>query len=102
MKNMKDYLIRVVDLQAGRIGYDFEKRLDKSKRDFRWEMLQRIEVTIAGIATAIEKGMSRRNKGEKEVEERKLELSDTALKLDEIKERLVSIREQVIYGLRNP
>ncbi len=94
LKNMKDYLVRVVDLQIGRIGYDFEKRLDKSKLEFRWEMLQRIEATISGIATAIEKGMSRRNKGEREVEERKQELYQTALKLDEIKERLVSIWKQ--------
>ena len=95
LKNMKDYLIRVVDLQIGRIGYDFEKRLDKSKLEFRWEMLQRIEATIDGIGNAVEKGMTQRIKGEREVEERKRELSDTALKLDEIKKRLVSIRERV-------
>jgi len=66
LKNMKDYLIRVVDLQIGRIGYDFEKRLDKSKLDFRWEMLQRIEATIEGIGNAVEKGIAQRTKGERE------------------------------------
>ncbi len=95
LKNMKDYLVRVVDLQIGRIGYDFEKRLDKSKLDFRWEMLQRTEATIGGIGNAVEKGMMQRTRGEIEVEERKLELSSMALKLNAIKERLVSIREQV-------
>ncbi len=95
LKNMKDYLIRVVDLQIGRIGYDFEKRLDKSKLEFRWEMLQRIEATINGIGNAVEKGIAQRSRGEREVEERKLQLSDTELKMDAIKKRLGSIREQV-------
>ncbi len=92
LKNMKDYLVRVADLQAGRIGYDFEKRLDKSKLDFRWEMLQRIEATITGIAGAIEKGMNRRSKGEKEVEERKGVLAEISGRLDNIKRRLLYIR----------
>ena len=95
LKNMKDYLIRVVDLQIGRIGYDFEKRLDKSKLEFRWEMLQRIEATISGIATAIEKGISRRNKGEKEVDERKNEVSAILARFDGIKGKLMKLREDL-------
>ncbi len=95
LKNMRAYLLRVVDMQFGRMGYDFEKRLDKSKLDFRWEMLQRIETTIEGISTAIEKGMSQRVKGEEEVEKRRQELSETARKLDGIKHKLLEIKEQV-------
>jgi len=94
LKKMTGYLHRVIDLQSARIGYDFEKRLDKSKLDFRWEMLQRIEATIEGIGTAVEKGLTQRSKGEEELEKRKRELSETAKRLDGVKEKLMKIKEQ--------
>lgn len=95
IKKMKEYLQRVIDMQSGRIGYDFEKRLDKSKLDFRWEMLQRIEATVEGITTAIEKGMNQRSKGEERVEKRKQELSAAEQKLNDVRDKLVKIKEQV-------
>lgn len=64
LKKMQDYLVRIVDLQLGRSGNDFESRIQKSKLDFRWEMRQRIEATIEGIGTAVEKGMTQRSRSE--------------------------------------
>ncbi|MGE5173054.1 MAG: dynamin family protein [Betaproteobacteria bacterium] len=95
LKKMSEYLIRVVDMQLGRLGSDFEQRLDKSKLDFRWEMLQKIEAAIEGISTAIEKGMQQRSKGEQEVEARQRMLAETAEKLDRLSTRLTTIIEQV-------
>ncbi|PJA81285.1 MAG: hypothetical protein CO147_10730 [Nitrospirae bacterium CG_4_9_14_3_um_filter_44_28] len=95
IKKMKEYLHRVIDTQTASVGYDFEKRLDKSKLDFRWEMLQRIEATIEGISTAIEKGMNQRSEGEKKVEERKMALLEIAQKLDSMKNALMSIKEKI-------
>jgi len=92
LKKMKEYLQRVVTMQAARAGTDFEERLDKSKLDFRWEMFQKIDATIEGIASAIEKGMTQRSKGTQEVEERKRLLAGTTGKLDEIKNRLARIK----------
>lgn len=93
IKKMKEYLHRVITIQLCRIGSDFEKRLTKSKLDFRWEMLQRIEATIEGIGAAIEKGMSQRSTSEKEANERKTEVSDILTLLDAIKNRLIRVRE---------
>jgi hypothetical protein len=92
MNKMKEYLVKVIDMQAGRLGADFEERLERSKLDFRWEMLQKIEAAIEGIGSAIEKGMTQRTKSEHEVEARKQVLAETAEKLDEIKDRLTHIR----------
>ncbi len=39
--------------------YNFAERLDKSKLEFRWEMLQKIEATIEGIETAIKRAWNR-------------------------------------------
>lgn len=94
MKKMKEYLLQVIDVQSGRVRYDFAERLDKSKLEFRWEILQRIEATIEGISTAIEKGMNQRSRGEKEVEERKQVLLKISEKLNEIGDKLMYIRKQ--------
>jgi GTPase SAR1 family protein len=92
LKKMKEYLQRVVTMQAARAGNDFEERLDKSKLDFRWEMFEKIDATIEGISNAIEKGMTQRSKGAQEVGARERTLSETMSKLDEIKNRLTRIR----------
>ncbi len=95
LNKMKEYLLQVIDVQSGRVRYDFAERLDKSKLEFRWEMLQKIEATIEGIETAIKKGMEQRQKGEKEVEERKRVITDMMQRLNEIGNRLIYIKEQV-------
>jgi len=92
MKKMKEYLRKAVSIQCGRIGYDFERRLDKSRLDFRWDMLQRIDSTIEGISAAIEKGLIQRTKNEQDVGKRKLAIAETGLRLNEIKEKLLRIR----------
>jgi GTPase Era involved in 16S rRNA processing len=92
LKKMEDYLLRAVDLQLGRSGNDFQRRIDKSKLDFRWEMLQRIEATIEGIGTAVEKGMTQRSRSEEEIGKRSRELAETLRALDEMRDRLKRIR----------
>jgi len=96
LKKVKEYLQRVIDRHTARVGCDFEERLDKSKLDFRWEMFERIEATIEGISKAIEKGISEKSKGEKAVEERKAVLVETEKKMNEIKENLIQIKQQVL------
>ena len=92
---MKGYLLQVIDIHSGRVRYDFAERIDKSKLEFRWDMLQRIEATIEGIETAIKKGMGQRSMGEKEVEERKRVLKEMSQKLNEISDRLMYIKKQI-------
>lgn len=90
-KNMQEYLIRAIDIQLGRAGNDFEERIQKSKLDFRWEMLQRIESTIEGIMSAIEKGISKQNSSETEINSRKAVLMDLSQRMSVIVERLQDI-----------
>ncbi|MEW6570746.1 MAG: dynamin family protein [Nitrospirota bacterium] len=95
LKKMKDYLHEMIDTQSGRVRFDFAERLDKSKLDFRWEMFERIEATIEGISKAIQKGLSQKSKGEHAVEERKAVLIENEKKMDEIKDRLIQMRQKV-------
>jgi ribosome biogenesis GTPase A len=99
LKKVKEYLHRVIDMQTAKVGCDFEERLSKSKLDFRWEMFQRIDATIEGIAKAIEKGMSQKAKGEMAVEERKAMLIETEKRMNEIRDNLETIRQQVSDGI---
>jgi GTPase Era involved in 16S rRNA processing len=96
LKKVKEYLHRVIDMQTAKVGCDFEERLNKSKLDFRWEMFQRIKATIEGISKAIEKGISEKSKGEKAVEERKSVLLETEKRMNEIKDNLIRIKQQVL------
>jgi hypothetical protein len=95
LKKVKEYLNRAIDIQTAKAGCDFEERLNKSKLDFRWEMFQRIGATIEGIAKALEKGMSMKDKGEEVFEERKAVLLETEKKMNDIKERLIQIRREI-------
>jgi small GTP-binding protein len=96
LKKMKDYLLEMLDTQGGRVRYDFVERLDKSKLDFRWEMFERIEATIKGISSAIEKGLNQKSKGEKAVEERKAVLTKNEKEMNEVKKKLIQLQKQVL------
>ncbi len=93
LKNAKKFMLEMIDKQGGRSRFDFTERLGKSKYAFRWEMLQKIEATVEGIASAIEKGLTQKSKGENEIQERKQVLAETAERLDEIRGKLIHIRE---------
>lgn len=95
LKKMREYLHEMIDTQSGRVRFDFAERLDKSKLDFRWEMYERIEATIKGITSAIEKGLNQKAKGEKAVEERKAVLIENEKRMNEVKERLIQLQKKV-------
>ncbi len=93
IRKMREFLHQVIDMQSGRVRFDFAERLDRSRLDFRREMTGRIEATIEGIGAAIEKGISQRSRSQKEAEERKAKASDVLKRLDGIKAGLVKLRE---------
>jgi GTP-binding protein EngB required for normal cell division len=78
----------LTDMQSGRLRYDFEERIKKSVHDFRHEMLERIQATIAGIEAAIEKGQALRNKSESETRLRREELAMSLKKIQALEARL--------------
>jgi len=93
LKKMKEYLCEVIDMQSGRVRYDFAERLEKSKEEFKADMLQKIESTIEGIEAAIKKGMSQRSSGEIEVERSNQTITEMLQELEEINGRLINIKE---------
>lgn len=75
-------------VQAGRLRHDFEERIRKSVHDFRREMVDRLEATIASIETAIETGLALRQRGEAEAAVRQRELGAVLARLDALEARV--------------
>jgi GTP-binding protein EngB required for normal cell division len=57
----------LVEMQAGRLRYDFEQRVQKSALDVRQRMVGRIEATLAALAAAIENGTTAQRQGTEHV-----------------------------------
>jgi hypothetical protein len=90
-KNMKRYLLEMIERQAGRIRWDFVERLQKSRLEFRWQMLGRIDETIKGIKEAIDSGLEFRKKGKDELERQRTRTDNELQKLNNIKARVMKI-----------
>lgn len=91
LKNFKNYIITVVDMQAGNLRYDFAERLNKSKIKFKWEMVDKINASIDGIEKAIKKGLESKDKSEEEINNRERELSILKEKISEFKIEVTKI-----------
>ena len=80
----------LVDMQSGRLRHDFEERIKRSTQDFRREMHERIEVTVAGVEAAIEKGREDRNRSEGAVAPRCEALSRALAKIETLESGLAT------------
>jgi GTP-binding protein EngB required for normal cell division len=87
LRHARGRAAELAEIQSGRLRHDFEERIKKSVHDFRREMLERIEATIAGIEAAIDKGRALRMKGESEAASRQAELAAALARIDELEER---------------
>ncbi len=91
LKSFKTYIVNVVDMQAGNLRYDFAERLNKSKIKFKWEMIDKINLTIDGIEKAIKKGLESKNKSEAEINKGEKELIAIKEKIQEYKSHVLSL-----------
>ncbi len=67
LNKRKRHMVETIDVQAGRIRFDFVNRLEKGKAQFQREILGRVDATVDAVAQAVEKGKSERRRGEEEV-----------------------------------
>jgi hypothetical protein len=92
---IKQYMFETIDIQSGRLRYDFVERLNKSKITFRDAILQKMETAIAGVSAAIEKGIELRSRGEHQVATRQAVLVEELRRLDGIRAEILDIRKAV-------
>lgn len=67
LRRRRNVAVELVEMQAGRIRYDFEQRVLKSAQDARQRMTERIESALAGLDAAIANGIEAQRRGEAEV-----------------------------------
>lgn len=93
VKKRMEHLYQVIEMQAGRIRSDLVERLNASTAAFRKEMLQKIDSTANGIATAIDKGMRQKSVGEESSRERQQQLLEESFAIDALRKDLLDIEE---------
>jgi len=81
---IRRYALETVDIQSGRMRYDFSQRLDKALRTFKQELGGKIDTAIAGIELAMAKARELRSAGERATRERQEALQSALRSLDEI------------------
>jgi hypothetical protein len=97
-KKINGYLFELIDIQSGRMRYDFVERLNKSKQALQGRLLQQIEDTLQGISSAIAKGMELKSKDEGQVQARRDGLTAGLRRMDEIREQLLQLQATVREG----
>ena len=95
LRKRKQHMLEMIEMQAGRIRHDFIARLSENKQQFHREMVRKMRSTLEGISTALENGMQQRAHGEKEVAQRQSDLSEELLKVDALREHLLTVREAI-------
>ncbi|HUW00397.1 MAG TPA: dynamin family protein [Gallionella sp.] len=93
LKAAQNYGRELADTQAGRVRYDFAQRLDKSMRDFKVAMLERLDATLEGIATAVKKGVKTGAENAAQADDRARELAADLERLNNLAARLPSLIE---------
>lgn len=87
-------MFEVIDMQAGRARYDFSERLKKSRDRFQADLKRRMDQTVNGIGSAIEKGMKLKAAGEREAEARRALLERELAALETLRQDLAAIRDE--------
>lgn len=62
------HMLEAIEMQSGRLRFDFLSRIERSRQKFRTEMVKRIDAVMGGIGAAIARGMDLKSRGEREVE----------------------------------
>jgi hypothetical protein len=93
LRRRKRLAVELVEMQAGRLRYDFEQRLLQSTRDARLLMTRRIESTLGGIDAALENGVKARKRGESDVNAALARSSEIEHALGAIEERVGALEK---------
>ena len=56
LRRIRRFAQEYADMQSGRVRYDFAQRLERSAQEFKATVIDRIEATVTGLATAVTRG----------------------------------------------
>ena len=78
----------LIDMQSGRLRYDFSRRVDEALAQFRASMTSRIDAAVAGIEAGIDMAIALRRAGEAEAQSRRSVLEERLRALQELDRNL--------------
>jgi GTPase SAR1 family protein len=84
-----------LDRNAGRTRYDFVERIEKSLNKFRDELFFKIDGTLLGIESALERAVAESRTGEEKVAHSKKNLEEEAAGLKRIKDSLTNLQKSL-------
>jgi GTPase SAR1 family protein len=92
---MQKYAVDCVEVQSGRLRYDFAQRLERGSREFGREMTERLAATANGIESAMTKAIAQRQGSEQEVEARSVVITGQRKRLDELEAEVDNIMQKL-------
>jgi translation elongation factor EF-Tu-like GTPase len=96
LKRMLGQCREELDKNAGRIRYDFLERIEKSLRKFSDELFSKINATLTGIESTLERAVSEREAGEKQVVHAKRNLEQQGEVLRRIRGSLGKLERELL------
>lgn len=94
----RNFAVAAVRTQSGRVRYDFQKRLEDSRRTFQARMGEYLAAVIGDLEQALDQTMAARLDGEAEAERRRAELSVSLQRLERAREAV----ECLLGELKDP
>jgi small GTP-binding protein len=98
LRRMLEQCREELDRNAGRIRYDFLERIEKSLQKFRNELFSRIDATLIGIESALERALVERQAGEEKVTLAKSNLEEQAAVLNRIRMNLTKLERELLLS----
>jgi len=92
-RRAQEQMRMLVDRQAGRVRHDFVERLAQSRQAFTSALLQRLDNALAGIDSAMRRGLALSLEGEQAAARRATELAADLDRLDRLAGRLQPLLE---------
>ena len=98
LKRMLEQSKEELDRNAGRLRYDFLERIEKSLRKFRDELFSKIDATLAGIESALDRAVLGSGTGEQKVTHAKKNLEEQVDVLKRIRVNLKNLENTLESG----
>jgi GTPase SAR1 family protein len=95
LKRMREQCREELDRNAGRIRHDFLGRIEKSLTEFRDELLSKIDATLMGIESALERAILEKEAGEEKVTNTKKNLEEQIDVLNRIRSNLAKLSKEL-------
>lgn len=95
LNKRKQHMLEAIEMQSGRLRFDFIDRLNKSGSVFRSRILKKMDTVSDGLARAIDRGMELRQKGEEDATKMAAGLGERVSAMERVRVELSQVRESI-------